>query len=290
MTSVKPDAKRDDEEGQEEPTPPASEKVTAEEIEDIEERSSPRVPVIYEIVRRHGEEEMRRPIVSLWWSGVAAGLSISFSLLCQALLVMHLPDTDWRPLVTSAGYSVGFLMVIMGRQQLFTENTMTVVLPLMNDFTAGKFVGVARMWGVVLLANVFGTLLAALFCMFTPVLTPEIRATMIGISAEHLDHGWIEMLFLAVPAGFLIATAVWLIPIAQAAQIHVIALITYIIALGKFSHVIVGSMEAFMLVIAGKIGPGWMLIDFFVPALIGNVVGGTVLFAVLAYAQVMNEI
>src|ERR1700749_4454214 len=81
-------------------------KITDRDIEDVEELSSPRTPVIYEIVRRMGEEEMARPVISLWWSGVAAGLSISFSLLAEAILQAHLPDTSWRPLVTSLGYPV----------------------------------------------------------------------------------------------------------------------------------------------------------------------------------------
>ncbi len=41
-----------------------------------------------------------------------------------------LPDAKWRPLVDSLGYSLGFLFVILGRQQLFTENTLTAILPL----------------------------------------------------------------------------------------------------------------------------------------------------------------
>src|SRR5207302_11408736 len=91
------------------------------QVEHIEERSTPRTPVIYEIVRRYGDEEMERPSTSLWWSGLAAGLSMSFSLLAMALLEIHLPQADWRPLVRSAGYPLGFLMVVLGRQQLFTE-------------------------------------------------------------------------------------------------------------------------------------------------------------------------
>jgi hypothetical protein len=113
--------------------PKGSKGVNEREVADIEERAEPRTPVIYEVVRRLGEEEMARPIVSLWWSGVAAGLSISFSLLAQAVFYVHLPDAIWRPLVTSFGYSVGFLMVVLSRQQLFTENTITVVLPVMNS-------------------------------------------------------------------------------------------------------------------------------------------------------------
>src|SRR6201996_6578643 len=83
--------------------------ITEREVEDIEQRSSPRTPVIYEIVRRLGEEEMARPVVSLWWSGLGAGLSMSFSLLAEAVLQQHIPDMGWRPLITSLGYSVGFV-------------------------------------------------------------------------------------------------------------------------------------------------------------------------------------
>ena len=84
-------------------------------------RSVPRTPVIYEIVRRRGEEEMARPTVSLWWSGVAAGLSISFSLLAQTILYHHLPEATWRPLVVGLGYPVGFIIVILARQQLLQK-------------------------------------------------------------------------------------------------------------------------------------------------------------------------
>src|SRR5665213_2627063 len=90
--------------------------ISEQEIEDVEELSSPRTPVIYEVVRRIGDEEMARPATSLWWSGVAAGLSISFSLLAQAILQAHLPDAPWRQLVCSLGYCVGFLMVVLGNQ------------------------------------------------------------------------------------------------------------------------------------------------------------------------------
>src|SRR6201991_1000631 len=122
-------------------------RISTREIEDIEQRSSPRTPVIYEIVRRLGEEEMARPVTSLWWSGLAAGLSISFSLLAQAILQHHLPDATWRPLVTSFGYSVGFVMAVLSRQQLFTETTITVVLPVMAEWSATNLARAGRMWG-----------------------------------------------------------------------------------------------------------------------------------------------
>ena len=264
--------------------------ITEREAEHVEERSSPRTPVIYEVVSRLGEEEMARPAVSLWWSGVAAGLSISFSPLAQAILQTHLPDAPWRHLVSSLGYTVGFVMVVLARQQLFTENTITVVLPVLAEPTIKNLLRLCRMWAIVLVANVAGTLAAAVFCTYTPVLTPELRDAMLAVSGHLLDHSWLEMAFRGVSAGFLIAAMVWLIPSSEGAQFHVITLMTYLIAAGGFMHIVAGSVEAFMLVLHGDLTWWAMVADFFVPVLIGNVVGGTALFALISYAQVMQEI
>jgi formate/nitrite transporter FocA (FNT family) len=265
-------------------------RITEREVEDIEERSSPRTPVIYEIVSRLGEEEMARPIVSLWWSGVAAGLSMSFGLLAQAILETHLPDAPWRPLVSSAGYAVGFVMVVLSRQQLFTENTITVVLPVMAAPSLKNLRGLGRMWGVVLAANLVGTFCAALICTYTPVLTPELRGGMLEISRQIMDHGWIELVFKGAAAGFLVAAMVWLLPGAEYAQFHVVVLMTYLIAAGGFMHIVAGSVEAFLLVLNGALGWWPLVADFMVPVVIGNIIGGTALFALIAYAQVMKEI
>jgi formate-nitrite transporter family protein len=264
--------------------------ISEREVEDIEERSTPRTPVIYEIVRRLGEEEMTRPAVSLWWSGVAAGLSISFSLLAEAILRLHLPDAPWRPLVVSLGYSVGFVMAVMSRQQLFTETTITAVLPVIADPRPRNVARLGRMWSIVLLANFAGTLFAALFCTFAPVLAPELKAAMLEISRQIMAPGWLEAVFLGVSSGFLMAAMVWLLPSSEGTQFHVIVLMTYLIAAGGFMHIVAGSVEAFMLVLNGEWSWLAMVGGFIVPVLIGNIVGGTALFALIAYAQVMKEI
>ena len=265
-------------------------KETRREADRVEERSTPPTPVIYDVVRRYGDEEMARPAVSLWWSGLAAGLSMSFSLLAEAILRMNLPHADWQRLVVSLGYPVGFVMVVLARQQLFTENTITVVLPVMAEPTARNFGRAARMWAIVLAANLAGTLFAALFCTFTPVLEPELRAAMLAVSAEAMQHGWLERAFRGVTAGFLMAAMVWLIPAADTAQFFVIVIITYLIGVGDFPHIVAGSAESFLLVANGELGVLPMLGGFTLPVLAGNIVGGTVLFALLSYAQVMKEL
>ena len=264
--------------------------ISEKEVDEVEELSTPRTPVIYEIVRRLGDEEMARPFLSLWWSGAAAGLSISFSLLAQALLELALPDAPWRPLVASFGYSVGFLMAILSRQQLFTESTITAVLPLAANFTITNLSRMARMWTIVLVANLVGTLVAATFCSWTPALAPNVLHTMVQISRHLMELSWSDMFFRGITSGFLIAGLVWLMPGAERAQFHVITVITYLIALGNFTHIVAGSAEAFMLLVGGYAGIGWTLFVFAVPTLLGNIIGGTALFAVIAYAQVMKEI
>jgi formate/nitrite transporter FocA (FNT family) len=135
-----------------------------------------------------------------------------------------------------------------------------------------------------------GTLTAAALCTFTPVLTPELKAAMLDIAGQITNHSWMEMVFRAIASGFLIATMVWLLPSAEAAQFYIIVVITYLIAAAGFMHIVAGSVEAFLLILNGRLGLEAMVIDFLVPVLIGNVIGGTALFALIAYAQVMKEI
>jgi formate/nitrite transporter FocA (FNT family) len=257
---------------------------------DIEDGSRLSALIIYEILRREGEEEMNRPATSLWWSGVAAGLSISFSLIAQGVLQTRLPDAPWRPLVTGLGYTIGFLIVVIGRHQLFTENTITAVLPVAARPSMAKLARMGRLWGLVLIANLAGTLLAALFCSHTSVLPPEVREAMLSIAHEAITHTPLEIFLKAIAAGFLIAAMVWLLPSADATRVHVIILMTYLIVIGGFAHVVAGSFEGFMLAANGRLHVWPLVAGFEGPALIGNIIGGTGLFALISYGQVAKEI
>ena len=169
---------------------PASPISTIGEAEKVQERVAIGAKVVYEAVRLEGEEELERPAVALAWSALAAGLSMGFSLLAEAALTSYLPDKPWRPLIARAGYSLGFLIVILGRQQLFTENTLTVILPLLlhkNLETIGK---VLRLWSIVLSANIAGTFLFALLVSRTHFLEPSIQRAMLEIATAHVGPGF----------------------------------------------------------------------------------------------------
>lgn len=265
-------------------------RVDREDQQDVDENLRLKAPVVYEIIRLEGIEELTRPLRSLWWSGFAAGLAISTSVYCEGFLHALLPDAHWRPLVENLGYCIGFLIVILGRLQLFTENTITVVLPLLADWTLENLRRVGRLWGIVLVANVAGTLASAVLVMHVGILGTEQVAASLEVSRHFVEKSPLEILQLGIPAGFLVAALVWALPSSRGSEFWVIAALTYVIALGDLAHVIAGSTEVFLLVLAGELNPlaatGWFLL----PALAGNVIGGTGLFALLAYGQVRAEL
>ncbi len=266
-----------------------AEGLDAEEREVTQDRQRLRPRVVYEIVRREGEEELDRPVSSLWWSGVAAGIAISASLLVTGILHHHLPDTPYRPLIEGAGYCVGFIIVILSRMQLFTENTISVILPLLADFGRAKLTRTARLWGVVLGANMTGTFIVALLVTFIGTSHSDHVEGMLAISRHFAELTALEALIRGIPAGFFMAAIVWMLPSAESARFWVIALLTYVIAIGQFAHIVVGSGEVFLLMLAGEVGVGHGFGGLLLPALAGNLIGGTGLFSLLAYAQVRQE-
>lgn len=258
-----------------------------------EEAASKRLPAksVYSIIQREGEQELGRPAASLWWSGLVAGISISTSVLVEGILHAELPDADWSSLVQSLGYSIGFLIVILGRQQLFTENTITPVLPIMARFSMANLRSMLKLWAIVLGANLVGTMAAALFVDLVALVSPEQLESMRAVAREGVTGKPPGEFFLrAIPAGFYIAALVWMLPSSKGFEIWVIMLITWIIAAGDFAHVIVGSSEAFLLLVNGELGVLGAFGGYLLPVLLGNIIGGTALFSALAYAQVRDEI
>jgi len=273
------------------PETAASTGLTEEERESVGELTKPRAAVIYEIIRAEGRHELSRSTSALWWSGLAAGLSISFSMLAEALLMAYLPDTDWRPIAENFGYCVGFLIVVLGRQQLFTENTITAVLPLAATPSWLYLRAMLRLWGIVFAANLVGCFVFALYIAKGGVLHANVVEALLELCRHLMDNTPVEMFTKGIIAGWLIAAMVWMLPSSDgASSFFVIVLATYLIALGDFTHVVAGSAEVFYLVIHGEVTLSGFAGEFLVPTFFGNVVGGTALFALLAFGQVHDEI
>ena len=260
---------------------------TRAEEKKVEDRLAIGPHIVYETIRREGEEEFNRTSSALAWSGLAAGLSMGFSLVGEALLAAHLPHAAWTPLISKLGYSVGFLIVILGRQQLFTETTLTVVLPLLSKQNWNKIFGLLRIWSVILAANLVGTFLFALCIGRIVIFSPAIRQTFTEVSQEGVGSEFGTALVRAIFAGWLIALTVWLLPSADSSRVSIIIILTYLIGLGGFNHVIAGSTKMFYLMMTGEETWGAYVTQFLAPTLLGNIIGGVSLVAFLGHAQVV---
>jgi formate/nitrite transporter FocA (FNT family) len=259
--------------------------LSEQEIEKAEQETPLNADITYEVIRRRGEEELARPSAALFFSALAAGLSMGFSLLAEGFLHTYLPDAEWSPLVSKLGYSVGFLMITLGNQQLFTENTLTAIIPLLGRRTRSAFLNVCRLWGVVLLANLLGATVFAWGVAETGVLNPEFHESLRVIGLHAAEGGWLQLVLQGIFAGWLIALMVWMLP-ASTSQISIVVILTYLIGLGGFPHIIAGSIEVLYSVAQGDLALSEYLVRWAPATLLGNVIGGVALVSALNYAQV----
>lgn len=245
---------------------------------------------IHDNVKRAAEEELERPSGALAFSAVAAGITITASFLASAWASTLADGERLKEALAAAAYPLGFVLVVIGRQQLFTENTLEPVIPLLDRFTGRRFAKMMRLWAVVLAGNIVGGLLMAFFAARTEMVPHELRLALDRV-AEHTTEGGFTIVFWrAIFAGWLVAMMAWLVAATRmtGAQIALIWLTTAPIAALGFRHSIAGAVEAFYRALRG--GAPWdaMLGDFLLPAVLGNAVGGVLLVALLNHGQVAH--
>ena len=190
-------------------------------------------------------------------------------------------------LISKLGYSMGFLIVIIARQQLFTENTLTAVIPVLTRRTPASLYRMLRLWLIVLVANLAGAHIVAWVLGNTSAFNPHIQNTFLRIAKETISVTPKEAILRGIFAGWLIALLVWMRAAIDNGLIPLIVIMTYIVALGSFTHIIAGSIEALFLVMTGVVSWGAFATGYMLPTLLGNTLGGVSLVAVLNHAQVV---
>jgi formate-nitrite transporter family protein len=283
--AVADDARTDE---RHEPPPGQGADLDEKEKQKADEEESLNASITYEVIRREGEKELERSPQALAWSGLAAGLSMGFILVAEGLLRSHLPDAPWRPLIAKLGYSVGFLIVILGSQQLYTENTLTPIVPLLSR-KSGEMLGrVLRLWAIVLATNLIGTILFAWVLARTTLFDVDTHTALLGVASEALRGDFATTFLRAIFAGWLIALMVWMLPAAQSEQVLVIVGMTYLVGVAGLAHIIAGSTEVAYLVARGAATWGDYFGRFVIPTTLGNTLGGVSLVAALNHAQVVG--
>lgn len=236
--------------------------------------------------------ELNRPIEGLFLSGLSAGLDIGFGPLLMAVMATLLTGALGEPvteLLMANIYSIGFIFVILGRSELFTEHTTLAVLPVLDRQASLSQLG--RLWGVVYVGNVVGGALIAWFAVLvfpkTGVVDP---AAFTKIAAGLTDHTLLVMVASGVFAGWLMGLLSWLVAAAQEtiSRVFFVWLIASAIGFAHLPHCIAGNVEVLLGLFAS---PEISLVDygrFLSGATVGNIIGGTIFVALLKYGHVVR--
>lgn len=242
-------------------------------------------PEIFDAAVSNAREELKRSTRKLAFSGVAGGLTLGLTGLGVASIFAVLGQGGWQELVAYLIYPVGFIAVIIGRAQLFTENTLYPVVLVLDE--RRHVLATLRLWGVVFGSNVFGAFLFALLTMRTGALSPEIAHQLSQLGVNAVNGTASGFFWSGVIGGWLIALVAWMVTASRwtIGQVAMIWLLTFIVGIGHFAHCIVTSGEILSAVVVNRVSSGtyfhWLLF-----ATLGNIVGGVVIVSLLNYAQV----
>jgi formate/nitrite transporter FocA (FNT family) len=233
----------------------------------------------------NARNELNRSTTKLLFSGVAGGITMGLTALGVSAMQAFLGQGGWRDLVAYLAYPLGFIAVIIGRAQLFTENTLYPVVLVLDE--RRHLIRMLRLWGIVFVANVAGAWIFAILVAKSSALHPDMLSAMVTMGSNAAAGDAAHFFWSGVIGGWLIALVAWIVTASHwtIGQLTVIYLLTFVVGAGRFAHCIAGSCEILAAVMHGTIPP-FAYFHWLLPATIGNICGGTIIVSLLNYGQV----
>ncbi len=250
---------------------------------DLKQRPTARK--IFQGVANNARDELGRSTPALFISGLAGGFNMGLTGLGVAIAQVHLgPGKAAEPLAMLF-YPLGFVAVIIGRAQLFTENTLYPVALVLDE--RQHLLNTLRLWLTVFLANLVGASAFAALAAATPALAPEHRASLVQLGLTALQGASPHLFWSGVIGGWIIALVAWMVTASQhtIGQFVLIYLFTFLVGLGHFSHCIASTCEILTAVLSGA-APLPSYLQWLLPVTLGNITGGIVIVSLLNYGQV----
>ena len=238
--------------------------------------------------------EYRRSNRSLFLSSVAAGLEIGFSLFLMAAFYSNFHSvisSQAMYLLVAISYPIGFLMVVIGRSDLFTEHTTLAILPVLDG--RQTFASLMRVWAVIYAGNLVGAAVFSLILVQFVGMTERLDAGVFSYYGDKLlaDNAGGQFLG-AIFAGWLMGLLGWMVASSAEtiSRMAVVTLITFVIGLGGLAHCIAGAVGIFSALIDGAGAVNWLsAVKFLVIATLGNTIGGSIFVGLLKYSYVVGR-
>lgn len=240
---------------------------------------------IFQHVEDNAHDEVRRSPHALAFSGFAGGISMGLTGLGVASALAALPASPNREFLAYLLYPIGFIAVIIGRAQLFTENTLYPVALILSE--RRHIADTLRLWSVVFTFNILGAIAFAALAILTGALPPGIHKELVQLGIAGSQVAFAHVFWSGVIGGWLIALVAWMVTASHwtIGQIAVIWLLTFVVGIGHFAHCIASSGEIMSAVFAGQISFVHYL-HWLALATAGNIVGGVFIVTLLNFGQV----
>jgi formate-nitrite transporter family protein len=245
----------------------------------------PTADQIYEQVSRNARHELDRAALGLAISGLAGGITMGLTALSTSIVLAELGPSPIGKFVAHVLYPIGFIAVILGRAQLFTENTLYPVALMLAE--RRHVWRTLRLWSIVLPSNVFGAFIFAVLAVRTGALQPEFVHSMAQMGVQATQSSSHHIFWSGVIGGWIIALVAWLVSGSHSitGSVLLIWLLTFVVGLGGFAHCIATSGEIFAAILDHQL-PVLRYFSWLLAATIGNIVGGVLLVTLLEYGQV----
>jgi formate/nitrite transporter FocA (FNT family) len=265
-----------------------------ESVREAVERSRSGAPAVGAVVRDRfdTDEVFQRIIVAadeeidtgtreLFFSALAGGFAITLTFLIYSSMTAKSDS----PVIASLLYPIGFVYIILGGYQLYTENTLPPVALVLERLAS--FPTLLRTWIVVAFGNFVGGGIGALVLAYTGVFSPEAAAAAIEISQHGLHTDFWDLFFKAGFAGLIVAGVVWLDFAARdtISRFFLVYIAFLMIPLADLFHVVVSFTELMYLVYLGEAALLSGFVGFVLPVFLGNTIGGILLVTVVNYFQ-----
>ncbi len=240
---------------------------------------------IFDSATEIARDELERTSRALAFSGFLGGLTMGLTGLSVAVVRAALGPGIGTEFIAWLFYPVGFIAVIIGRAQLFTENTLYPVALVVSERRHVR--NTLRLWGVVFLFNVLGALGFAFLVARTSALMPNFLDQLITLGKEAVSHPLGHVFWTGIIGGWLIALVAWMVTASQwtVGQILVVWLLTFVVGIGRFAHCIATSGEILSSVAAGQVAV-LVFARWLAAATAGNILGGVVIVSLLNWGQV----
>jgi formate-nitrite transporter family protein len=249
------------------------------------ELDRPTADEIYEQVSRNARHELDRAALGLAVSGLAGGMTMGLTALSTSIVIAILGPSPAARFIADLLYPIGFIAVILGRAQLFTENTLYPVALMLAERRHGW--RTLRLWAIVFPCNVAGAFLFALLAVKTGALRPEFVTAMTHLGVEAAGVATAHVFWSGVIGGWIIALVAWLVSGSHSitGSVMLIGLLTFVVGLGGFAHCIATSGEILAAILDHQLAAS-RYFTWLAPATLGNICGGVLLVTLLEYGQV----